>query len=105
MTMNEIGTLVLALVAGIFLGGIFFGGLWWTVQKVVSSPHPALWSLGSLLLRTSVALTGFYLIAHDHWERLLGCLLGFILARLMVIRLTRAAVNTTPLAPEAGHAP
>ena len=103
--MNETGHLALALTAGVLLGAMFFGGLWWTIQKVVSSNHPALWSFGSLLLRTSVTLAGFYFIAHDHWERLLACLLGFVMARLIVIRLTRAAANTTDLAQEAGHAP
>ena len=41
--MNEPLTLVLALAAGGVLGAIFFGGLWWTVRKGVSSPQPALW--------------------------------------------------------------
>ena len=36
-------TLVLAWVAGVVLGAIFFGGLWWTVRKGVSSKRPALW--------------------------------------------------------------
>ena len=39
-------------VAGALLGAFFFGGLWWTVQKGVTSEQPALWFLGSLLLRT-----------------------------------------------------
>jgi F1F0 ATPase subunit 2 len=87
--MNEIARLVLALVAGGVLGTIFFGGLWWTVQKGVSSKQPALWIFGSLLLRTGIALTGFYLVARGDWERLLACLLGFIMARVAVIWLTR----------------
>ena len=47
--MNETLSLVLALVAGVLLGAIFFGGLWWTVRKGVSSKQPALWFFGSLL--------------------------------------------------------
>ena len=39
-------------VAGSMLGVLFFGGLWWTVQKGVTSDLPAFWFLGSLLLRT-----------------------------------------------------
>jgi len=35
--------LILALAAGLVLGAIFFGGLWWTVRKGVSSKYPALW--------------------------------------------------------------
>ena len=61
--MTETLSLMLALVTGISLGAIFFGGLWWTVQKGVSSNQPALWFLGSLLLRTWLALAGFYFVA------------------------------------------
>jgi F1F0 ATPase subunit 2 len=103
--MNETLILVLALATGILLGAIFFGGLWWTVQKGVSSKRPALWFFGSLLLRTSIALVGFYFIARGHWERLLVCLLGFVVARLIVMRLTRAAEKPTYFAQEASHAP
>jgi len=103
--MNETLILVLALATGVLLGTIFFGGLWWTVQKGVSSKRPALWFFGSLLLRTSIALVGFYFIARGHWERLLVCLLGFVIARLIVMRLTRAAEKPTYFAQEASHAP
>ena len=61
--MNETLTLVLAWVAGVVLGAIFFGGLWWTVRKGVSSQRPALWFFGSLLLRMSIALAGFYFVS------------------------------------------
>ena len=103
--MNETLSLVLALVTGVLLGAMFFGGLWWTVRKGVSSKRPALWFFGSLLLRTSIALAGFYFIARGHWERLLVCLLGFVMARLIVTRLTRAAEKPTYPAQEASHAP
>ena len=111
--MNEMLTLVLALVTGVLLGAIYFGGLWWTVQKVVLSKWSALWFLGSLLLRTSIALSGFYFVAGGHWERLLACLLGFVMARLIVTlrlrsgqaRLTRAAEKATYVAQEVRHAP
>ena len=52
--MSDIPALALALLAGALLGAFFFGGLWWTVQKGVTSERPALWFLGSLLLRTGV---------------------------------------------------
>ena len=103
--MNEALSLALALVTGILLGAIFFGGLWWTVQKVVSSKWSALWFLGSLLLRTSIALAGFYFIGRGHWERLLVCMFGFVMARLIVMRLTRAADKPISPAQEASHAP
>jgi F1F0 ATPase subunit 2 len=103
--MNETLNLVLALVAGVLLGALFFGGLWWTVQKGVSSKRSALWFFGSLLLRMSIALAGFYFVSGGHWKRLLACLLGFIMARFIIIRITRAMEKPTYLAQEAGHAP
>jgi len=56
MAMNEVLLLALALSMGVLLGAIFFGGLWWTVRKGVSSEQPAFWFFGSLLLRMSIAL-------------------------------------------------
>jgi F1F0 ATPase subunit 2 len=103
--MNETLSLVLALVTGVLLGAIFFGGLWWTVRKGISSKQPALWFFGSLLLRGSIVLTGFYFVSGGHWERLLLCLLGFIIARLIVTRLTRVLKKSTHVAQEASHAP
>ncbi len=44
--MNETLTWVLAGVAGLLLGAIFFGGLWWTVRKGASSRRSALWFFG-----------------------------------------------------------
>ena len=90
--MSDIPALALAFVAGSMLGVLFFGGLWWTVQKGVTSDLPAFWFLGSLLLRTGAILAGFYLVSQGHWSRLVACLLGFVIARVIVVkRLTRAA--------------
>ena len=103
--MNDVSGLLLALVTGILLGAMFFAGLLWTVQKGVLSTRPALWFFGSALLRTSIVLAGFYIVAHGHWERLLLCLLGFVFARLIVTRLTRVAAAPTELTEGVGHAP
>ena len=102
--MNETLTLILAWGAGLVLGAIFFGGLWWTVRKGVSFERPALWFFGSLLLRTSITLTGFYFASRGDWQRLLVCLLGFVMARLVATRLTRVTEQPTHLPQEAGHA-
>ena len=84
--MSDLPTLTLAFVAGAMLGAFFFGGLWWTVQKAIASGQPAAWFLASLLLRTCLILTGFYLVAQGHWSRLVACLLGFLIARFLVVR-------------------
>ena len=102
--MNEALTLALAWLAGGVLGAIFFGGLWWTVRQGMSSKQPALWFLGSLLVRMTIALAGFYFTAGGHWERFLVCGLGFVLARPVVTWLTRPG-EPSKAAPEASHAP
>jgi len=81
-----------AALAGIALGAAFFGGLWWSVRRGAASPRPALWFGASMLLRTALVLGGFYLVGGAQWQRLAACLLGFYMARLAVLRLTRPAV-------------
>jgi|JI8StandDraft_1071087.scaffolds.fasta_scaffold148279_2 F1F0 ATPase subunit 2 len=106
MTMNDMLALALAGVAGLALGAVFFGGLWWTIQKAVSSQRPALLFLGSLLLRMSMALAGFYAVGHADWQRLLACLLGFVFVRFIAVRLTRPqAKRENHRAQEMSHAP
>jgi F1F0 ATPase subunit 2 len=87
--MHDALTGAVALAGGAVLGGMFFGGLWWTTREGVASPRPVLWFVGSLLVRMSIALTGFYLVGRGDGARLLICLLGFVMARVAVMRLTR----------------
>ena len=61
--MNEPLSLASALGAGVLLGALFFGGLWWTVREGLSSKRVAMWFLGSLLLRMGVTLAGFYVVS------------------------------------------
>jgi F1F0 ATPase subunit 2 len=89
--MTETLTLYLSGVGGLALGAFFFGGLWWTVRKGIASPRPALWFLGSLLVRTSVVMAGFYYIGQSNWQRLMASLAGFIVARFAVSRVTRSS--------------
>lgn len=112
MMTHELTAALLAGLLGGLLGLFFFGGLWWTVQRGMASPNPALWFLTSLTLRMGIALTGFYVVGGGYWQRLLACLCGFFLARLLVTRLTHTALNK-PVPPlleplpdrEKNHAP
>lgn len=80
--------LSMVLIAGILLGIFFFGGLWWTVKKSINSAQPVLWFFSSWLIRTGLVVSGFYFITEQDWQRLLSCLLGFIMARFIVLKLT-----------------
>ena len=86
--MNEMMLLAAAPFAGMLLGAAYFGGLWWTVRKGLASSKPARWFIVSLVVRLGITLPGFYFVAGTDWKRLLACLLGFIVARWIVIRLT-----------------
>lgn len=103
--MTEIGPLVLALSAGVLLGALFFGGLWWTLRKGLPSTRPALWFLGSLMLRYGIVLAGFHLVGGGQWQRLLACLAGFFMARLIVTHLSKMLGKTDTLDREVSHAP
>lgn len=103
--MNDFLSYAFALIAGALLGVVFFGGLWLTIRKGLSSKRPAFWFFGSLLLRMSATLAGFYFVSGGRWQPLLPCLIGFVLARFIVTRLARSPGENHPRsAQEAGYA-
>lgn len=86
--MEMITAVILSLMAGAGLGIIFFVGLWKTIQRMSQVERPYLWMFSSFLLRVSIVLLGFYLIMLIQWQLMAVALLGFIFARLGVIRYT-----------------
>lgn len=104
--MNEVFPLILAFLGGVLLGALFFGGLWWSIQKGVTSRVPALWFFGSLLLRMGAALTGFYYIGGTDWQRLVSCLIGFVVARMVTSWVIRPIYELKDFRKEGiSHAP
>ena len=82
--------LIPPLAAGVLLGAVFFSGLWWTIRRGLASPWPGFWFVGSMLLRTGLAVAGFHLLLTlpgSGWKTLAAALLGFIMARLVATRL------------------
>jgi hypothetical protein len=63
--MSSLLPLLIVVLAGFVFGTFFFGGLWFTVQR------------------------GLYFISSGDWRRLLACLIGFLVARVVVTRLSR----------------
>ncbi len=89
--MSDIGLVIGALAAGIVLGALFFGGLWWTVRRGLTAANPALWFGLSGLLRMALTVSGLYYGARAGWPSVLACLCGLLIARVAVTRLTRIA--------------
>lgn len=99
--MTDTTNLAEAFAAGMLLGSLFFGGLWWTTRKAVKDENPALWFLGSLILRTGVMAAGFYFVTDGDWRRALACLSGFMIARLVVLRKAKTLLHRPAAAMEA----
>jgi F1F0 ATPase subunit 2 len=72
--------------AGLLLGWIYFGGLWWTVRRLPEWRQPALAFFISFLLRTLVVAGLLVLIARMHWALLLGALAGMLVVRVYLTR-------------------
>jgi F1F0 ATPase subunit 2 len=76
--------IIVALAIGAVLGAFYFGGLWMTVRRV-GTPQPASLLFVSFLVRMGVVLLGFYFVMDGRWERLVACMVGFVLARSVLI--------------------
>ncbi|MBU1055875.1 MAG: ATP synthase subunit I [Proteobacteria bacterium] len=50
-----------ATVWGVILSILFFGGLWWTLKKIPQKQNPQRFLGYSFIIRTSIALGGFWL--------------------------------------------
>lgn len=88
--MNETIILIAAFAAGVGLGTLFFSVLWYTVKKAMKAKLPWLWVLGSFVFRVAIVLVAFYFIGAGNWQRLVVCLVGFVIARFIVIHFTKA---------------
>ncbi len=87
--MSEPLALVYAAVAGLAIGGLFFTALWLSLHAAAGRAYGVFWVPVCALLRITATLAGFYAVAAGDWRRLLACLLGFTLARLVATRLAR----------------
>ncbi|MBE0423087.1 MAG: ATP synthase subunit I [Lutibacter sp.] len=87
--MNEVIQFIFIIATGAVLGALFFGGLWLTVKKSVSAKNPAWLIFGSLIVRMTIAMFGFYYLSQFGLQAMLLGLFGFIAARFMVLFFTK----------------
>lgn len=105
MTITELLRLTLVFFAGAGLGLFFYGTLWWTVRRGLSSQRPELWFFCSWLLRMSIVVTGIIAVADHRWERLLVCVVGFLVARAIVTWRIRLPSEPRDRSARVSHAP
>ena len=94
--MNELVNLLIACFVGAAAGGFFFGGLWRTVRQVTKARRPAWLFLVSFLVRVGSVGAILFLLFRHHGGRLAVALVGFLVARALLIRwLPRREPKTT----------
>ncbi|HBE32220.1 MAG TPA: ATP synthase subunit I [Cyanobacteria bacterium UBA11369] len=87
--MSNVVSFILALLIGIGMGLIYFGGLWLTVRKLPNTSNPVLLSIVSFFGRVGFVGTGFYLLmvkAQYAPIHLLACLLTFFGIRNLLVQ-------------------
>ncbi len=76
--------MVIAFLTGVLLGVVFFGGLYFSVNRMVDMKHPAVFMIASLIIRMLIVVLGLYLIRGDNFYNIPLALLGIILARTLL---------------------
>ncbi len=78
---TDLTGLGMALAAGAALGAGYFAGLWLTVCRLPNASSPYRFYGLSLLLRLTLVLGGFYLLAARGYGELLAAGVGFMVSR------------------------
>lgn len=81
--------MVLGFLAGLLLGLIFFGGLYWSVEKLAQVKNPAILMLLSLLVRMAALMAGFILLFKRSFTEGIAALLGIIFVKFLLIAYSR----------------
>ena len=89
--------ILISLAAGMLLGAVYFGGLWWTVARLPRARHPWLLVPLSAMLRTAIVMAGMWLVGIQLAEtgqlmRIAVCLAGFLISRYLITRLINGPV-------------
>ncbi len=95
--MNEMVPFALALVFGCVIGAIYFWVLWRSSHLIVPSTTPWRAAIKGGGLRMTLLFGSFAILVllGAHAAEILAWLLGFLLARLLAVNLTRQASDPT----------
>lgn len=98
--MHDLWSLVLAVLCGVILGGMYFTGLWFTVQRIHNGKHPVFWLITSMAMRMILLLAAFYaILSYGNWVHLLAVLTGFVVIRMLYTRRMRSQITASVQSP------
>lgn len=86
LTGEFLARIALAAAAGIVLGLVYYGGLWWTVRRLQVTKHPGLLFTASFLVRTAIVLVGLFAVSGGDWFLISISLVLFIVVRMVLTR-------------------
>lgn len=73
-------------VVGFAVGLVYFQGLWLTLSRYSGKKNFSSKLFVSFLIRLTLAIGVFYYCMQDDWQRLILLLIGFLIARQVMIR-------------------
>jgi F1F0 ATPase subunit 2 len=77
---------------GAALAGLYLGTLWLTVARLINGARaPLMMLFVSTMLRLAVLLGAFAVLTGMEWTRLVACLAGFFVVRILTITSLRPA--------------
>ena len=92
--MNEIIAHVPILIAGLALGVFYWGGLWWTCQRIMDGRAlPALMGL-SYFVRLGVAVGAMYLLGQGSMTKLILIVVAMLAVRIVMHRSLSAPLTS-----------
>jgi F1F0 ATPase subunit 2 len=77
-------TILVCFVVGVVLGALFYGGLRWTVDRLVQVEGPLRLAAASFLVRLLVVGLGFFLLVRESPACLGAGFLGFLAVRILL---------------------
>jgi F1F0 ATPase subunit 2 len=84
---------MIAILIGIVLGIIYFGGLYLSVQKINEVKYPSLLMTLSFVIRMGILVGAFFYLSKSGYKNILFALLGVMAVRLVM---TFTIKNQTP---------
>lgn len=75
--------------AGLVLGGLYFGGLWWSVARLKKVERKKLFLFISWVVRSVLLCGGLYALAVYDAQALLSGAAGLLAARFAIVRFVK----------------